>query len=114
MYNWYIENTTILCGDLCIRECRQLEYDKEKMNYVSPLVIIKRDKLFLKKTDVPCRIHEFRKYKMINCSDNIVTVFDKESTANIEIRLRNMDSFFYLNETRKAQMNAALHMHNHV
>lgn len=104
-----MEETNILCGDLCIKESRQKEYDNEKIKYVSPLVTIKRDKLFLKNNpDATCRVHEFRKYKIIKCDGILCTVFDKESNSNIQVRLRNMDSYFYLNDTRRKLMQDAL------
>ena len=107
LFNWYLQDG-LLCGDLCLVTMRQCQYVSEKNTYKDPSFIQKQDNKYRRSHPNEHRFHLFVKLKIILVEDNIVTVMYEKHEKKIQ--LQNMDSYFYLNDTRKTKQEAELYV----
>lgn len=125
IFNWYIQNDGLLCGDLCLVTMRQNEYILEKNGYREPEFIMKQDIKYKKTHTTAYRFHAFVKINIIYIKDNIAVIdasnlrsslssitipqikdfiqrfFSENKEKDHHIVLQNMDSFFYFNDIRR-------------
>ena len=84
---------------------RQDEYACERMTYVKPKVTIKRDILYKKSHPGDYRFHEFVRLRIMKTtiieSIRVFHVYDIDAKCEREVRLRNMDSFFFFDDNRR-------------
>lgn len=81
---------------------RQDQWIQEKLKYVAPDVIAKRDREYIRKTGCPPRFCVFIQARIKRRDGETV-----ETVCGRTFRLHNMDSYFYQNdERRKMQMEA--------
>ena len=91
----------MLCGDICeIKDKRYNEFIKDKQKYLSYKEIKKKDK---KLTEL--RECIFVQWKLLSCNDKMIC---RCEGVNDNVFLINMDSYFFLNEERKAKQLAKL------
>ena len=111
---------------------RQNEYRLEKQTYKTPEYIMKNDKKYKKSHPLELRFHLFVKLQIISISNNIAFVNYQEVSELIKnaskivpnigslmgqnkyhsITMRNMDSYFFLNDGRKKKMENQLLPYN--
>jgi hypothetical protein len=83
-------------GDICVIKLRHDEFIKEKLMYMNKKFIEKNDRIYLKKNlNNHTRYCEFIQELIIKIDGCIVY------TKCHELRLINMDSFFYLEDKRR-------------
>jgi glycine cleavage system aminomethyltransferase T len=99
IFNWYIQEDGLLCGDLCLVNMRQDEYRIEKNTYKDAKYIEKMDKKYKIKNPSKFRFHLFVKLQVITIEDKTATVIYEKREQHI--LLQNMDGFFYNNDLRK-------------
>jgi hypothetical protein len=99
LFNWYILNDGLLCGDLCLHTMRHDEYILEKNSYKDPEFILKKDKKYKKTFPNANRFHIFVKVTIVSIVNNIATVIYEKKEKNII--LQNLETFFYLNDIKK-------------
>ncbi len=86
---------------------RQEEYVCERMKYVNPKVTLKRDILYKKSHPGNYRFHEFVRLRVLKTTiiDSICIfhVYDLEAKCEIEVRLRNMEAFYFFDDNRRTR-----------
>ncbi len=111
---------------------RQSEYILEKQTYKTPEYILKNDKKYKKSHPLEYRFHLFVKLQIISINHNIAFVNYQEISKLLQnaskmipniaplicqnkhhsIQLQNMDSYFFLNDKRKKEMEHRLQSYN--
>ncbi len=101
----------ILCGDLCVRDMRQVEYVRERMAYVRPMVTLKRDRKHAAAHPGEYRCHEYVRWRLVgyDAASRVARVRDAEAAGGVrEVNLVNMDAFFFLHDGRRQAVEARM------